>query len=163
MAISHRVCLGIMVLLLAALSRLFDATAASEAEEWKLDAEQPELMLSVPDDAWRSATVVLIPIHQIRSSGGRAFSIIGHLEFHLTPESPQVQTIPLGLFTVLPPGQPGRYLLPGTGLRSMPLPRAPTAIRLILRLQPIHAQDIAPDLIVVIGAPQWLQGTSTPP
>lgn len=145
------------------MSRLFDAMAASEAEEWKLDAEQPELMLSVPGDAWRSATAVLIPIHHIQSSGGRAFSIVGHLEFYRTPESTQAQTIPLGLFTVLPPGQPGRYLLPGTGLRSMRLPRAPTAIRLILRLQPLHAQDLAPHLIVVIGAPQWLRGTSTLP
>lgn len=155
MSLSKRVGYGVALVLMAIVAMVTGAGATGEAE-WLLSAGQPELVLPVPRAALRSDTAVMIPIHRIEQLGASAVTIAGRLEFSQSVEQQDLQTVPLGSFTVLPPGAPARYLLPGTGLASMKLPGETTQIRLILTLQAIH-QSLPPALTVVIGTPQWLQ------
>lgn len=154
MSLSNRVGYGVALVLMAVAAVVTGAGATGETE-WRVSAEQPELVLPVPQAALRSVTAVMIPIHRIEGLGASAVTIAGRLEFSQSTDPQDVQTIPLGSFTVLPPGGRSRYLLPGTGLGSMELPGATTQIRLILTLRAIH-QSLPPALVVVIGAPQWL-------
>ena len=79
MALSNRVGYEVALVLMAIVAMVTGARATSEAE-WLLSAEQPELVLPVPQDALRSVTAVMIPIHRIEWPGASAVTIAGRLD-----------------------------------------------------------------------------------